>query len=163
MDCNQFIDGTAIKGNALGLKIAAGNVPSFVDLQTGGWGTTIQDSLNSSQTPTMANFATLADALSGCVARVTPDACGKLFAAATGPKGAAPTDTLTAAESIARYPWYKPDRLFALIAEFYPVPAGKTMRAVPFMPYLQWAPSAWVIPLTVRRRWVSSWRQGDVR
>ena len=28
----QFIDGTAIKGHALGLKIAAGNVPSFVDL-----------------------------------------------------------------------------------------------------------------------------------
>ena len=145
--CNQFIDGTAIKGNALGLKIAAGNVPSFVDLQTGGWGTTIQDSLNSSQTPTMANFATLADGLSGCVARVTPDACSKLFAAATAPKGNAPTDTLTAAESIARYPWYKPERLFALIAEFYPVPAGKTMRAVPFMPYLQWAPSAWVLPL----------------
>src|SRR5262245_46919588 len=38
---NQFIDGTAIKGHALGLKIAAGNVPSFVDRQTGGWGTTI--------------------------------------------------------------------------------------------------------------------------
>src|SRR5262249_6377391 len=56
---NQFIDGTAIKGHALGLRIAAGNVPSFVDLQTGGWGPTIQDPLNSSQTPTMANFATL--------------------------------------------------------------------------------------------------------
>ena len=31
---NQFIDGTAIKGQPLQLKIAAGNVPSFVDLQT---------------------------------------------------------------------------------------------------------------------------------
>ena len=29
----QFLDGAAIKGNALGLKIAAGNVPNFVDLQ----------------------------------------------------------------------------------------------------------------------------------
>ncbi len=37
----QFIDGAAIKGPALGLKIAAGNVPNFVDLRTGGWGTTI--------------------------------------------------------------------------------------------------------------------------
>ena len=36
----QFLDGTAIKGNSLGLKIAAGNVPNFVDLQTGGWGDT---------------------------------------------------------------------------------------------------------------------------
>jgi hypothetical protein len=38
---NQFIDGTAIKGHALGLKIAAGNVPNFVDVQTGGRGTAI--------------------------------------------------------------------------------------------------------------------------
>src|SRR5215471_12781163 len=40
---NQFIEGTAIKGQPLQLKIAAGNVPSFVDLATGGWGETIQD------------------------------------------------------------------------------------------------------------------------
>src|SRR5262245_20259843 len=114
---NQFIDGTAIKGQPLQLKIAAGNVPSFVDLATGGWGGTIPDPLNSSQTPTMANFATLADLFAGCVVQVTADACGKLFAAATPPKGAAPTDTLTAAQSIARYPWYQPDRLFALLGE----------------------------------------------
>src|SRR6516165_6956468 len=37
----QFLNGSAIKGHALGLKIAAGNVPNFVDLQTGGWGSTI--------------------------------------------------------------------------------------------------------------------------
>ena len=67
---NQFIDGTAIKGQPLQLKIAAGNVPSFVDLATGGWGATIQDPLNSGQTPTMANFATLANALAGCVTQV---------------------------------------------------------------------------------------------
>src|SRR5262245_3154212 len=72
---NQFIDGTAIKGQPLQLKIAAGNVPSFVDLQTGGWGATIQDPLNSGQTPTMANFASLADVLAGCVTQVTADAC----------------------------------------------------------------------------------------
>ena len=95
----------------------------------------------------MANFATLADALAGCVTRVTADACGKLFAAATPPKGDAPTDTLTAAQSMARYPWYQPERLFALLEQFYPVPPGKNMRAVPFMPYLNFAPSAWVLPL----------------
>jgi hypothetical protein len=144
---NQFIDGTAIKGPALSLKIAAGNVPNFVDLSTGGWGEAILSPLNSSQTPTMANFATLADALAGCVARVADEACAKLFVAAAPPKGSVPTDTLTAAEAIARYPWYLPKRLFALIYEFYPVPAGKTMRAVPFMPYLSFAPSAWVLPL----------------
>jgi hypothetical protein len=146
---NQFIDGTAIKGQPLQLTIAAGNVPSFVDLPTGGWGTTIQDPLNSSQTPTMANFATLADVLAGCVTQVKPDACPALFAAATGPDGVAPTDTLTAAEAIARSPWFKPERVLALLEGLYPVPQGKTMRAVPYMPYLKRAPSAWVLPLKV--------------
>src|SRR5262249_14602811 len=137
----QFLDGTAIKGHALSLKIAGGNVPSFVDLQTGGWGATIQDSLNGGQTPTMANFATLADVLAGWVRKVTAGACSKLFGAATPPKGNAPRDTLTGGESIARYPWSQPDRLFALLGEFYPVPQGKTMRAVPYMPYLNFTPS----------------------
>ena len=144
---NQFIDGTTIRGAPLQLKIAAGNVPSFVDVATGGWGTTIQDPLNSGQTPTMANFATLANGLAGCVARVNPDACMTLFVAAQGPRGGAPTDTLTAAEAIARAPWYQPHRVFEAMQVFYPVPPGKTMRAVPYMPYLQVAPSAWVLPL----------------
>ena len=143
----QFLDGAAIKGPALSLSIAAGNVPNFVDLQTGGWGGPIQDPLNSGQTPTMANFATLADALAGCATRVTPIACDMLFQAAKPPKGDAPTDTLTAAEAVARAPWYLPNRLFGLLDFFYPVPAGKNLRPVPFMPYLNTAPSAWVLPL----------------
>jgi hypothetical protein len=143
----QFLDGATLKGYALGLKIAAGNVPNFVDLATGGWGGAIQDPLNSSRTPTMANFATLADLLAGCATRVSGDACSKLFAAATPPTGGAPTDTLTAAEAIARYPWYQPEKLFALLGQFYSVPKGKNMLAVPFMPYLNFAPSAWVLPL----------------
>ena len=143
----QFLNGIALKGHPLGLRIAAGNMPSFIDPQTGGWGTTIQDSLNGSQTPTMANFATLANLLSACATRVTADACSKLFAAATDPRGNAPKDTLATAESIAGSPWYHPEQLFVLLDEFYPVPAGKTMRTVPFMPYLNYPPSAWVLPL----------------
>jgi hypothetical protein len=138
----QFLDGTGIKGPALSLRIAAGNVPNFVDLQTGGWGGAIQDPLNSGQTPTMANFATLADVLAGCVTGATVDACPKLYTAATPPKGGAPNDTLTAAQSIARNPWYHPTRVFALIDQFYPIPKGKNLRAVPYMPYLNSAPSA---------------------
>src|SRR5262249_19789370 len=87
------VNGSEIKGNSIGLKLAAGNVPSFVDLESGGWGTTVQDPLNSSQTPTMANFATLADLLCACATRLKADACSKLFAAATPPKGNPPTDT----------------------------------------------------------------------
>lgn len=144
---NQFIDGEAIKGQPLQLKIAAGNVPSFVDLGTGGWGGTIQDPLNSGQTPTMANFATLASVLAGCVTRVRPDACETVFLAAKGPAGATPADTLTAAQAIARAPWYQPQRTFKALEALYPVQQGKTMRPVAYMPYLQFAPSAWVLPL----------------
>ena len=90
----QFLNGADIQGPPLSLKIAAGNVPNFVDLATGGWGGPIQDPLNGPQTPTMANFATLADVLSGCVTAVKPDACDQLFAAATAPDGTVPTDTL---------------------------------------------------------------------
>ncbi len=144
---NQFIDGGAIKGQPLQLKIAASNVPSFVDLATGGWGGTIQDPLNSGQTPTMANFATLASVLAGCVTRVRPEACETVFLAAQGPSGGVPADTLTAAQAIARAPWYRPDRTFKALEALYPVPRGKTMRAVPYMPYLQFPPSAWVLPL----------------
>ena len=130
---NQFIDGVAITGQPLQLKITAGNVPSFVDLNTGGWGGTIQDPLNSSQTPTVANFATLANVLAGCVTQVKADACDTLFQATNGPAGATPTNTLTAAQAIARAPWFQPERIFALLEAFYPVSPGKPMRAVPYM------------------------------
>jgi len=138
----QFLDGASIRGNALSLRIAAGNVPNFVDLATGGYGGTIQDALNSGQTPTMANFATLANVLAGCVTKVEPDACSRFFAATTPRNGNMPTNTLTALVAIARDSSYQPERLFALLDAFYPVPKGKNLRPTPFMPYLTWAPSA---------------------
>ena len=61
----------------------------------------------------MADFATLADALAGCATRVTPIACEMLFQAAKSPKGDAPSNTLTAAQSIVRAPWYLPGKIFA--------------------------------------------------
>lgn len=80
--CAQFLQGENLGGKPLGLRIAAGNVPDFVNLETGGYGVTIQAALNSGQTPTMANFATLANLLAGCITQVTPDACSNFFAAA---------------------------------------------------------------------------------
>ena len=142
----QFIDAAGIKGNGLGLRIAAGNVPNFVDLASGRYGVMIQDALNSTQTPTMANFATLSNALAGCATRIKADACDQLFAAATGRDGKVPTDTLTAAISIAHNMAYKPERIFALLDAFYPV-QGRGLRNTPFLPYLNVAPSAWVLPL----------------
>ena len=143
---NQFLDGTALSGNSLGLRIAAGNVPNFVDLATGGYGVMIQDGFNSTQTPTMANFATLASVLAGCVNARKHGRVRQTFAAAPG------------WEARCRLiHWLRPfDRtphgvqtgtIFALLDAFYPVPQGKHLRATPFMPYLSFAPGAWVLPL----------------
>jgi hypothetical protein len=97
----QFLDGSAI-WQCTWAGIAAAIVLNFVDPTTGGYGGAIQNAINSRQTPTMAIFATLANVMAGCIARVKTDACAQLFAAVTGRRGKAPTDTLGAAESIAR-------------------------------------------------------------
>lgn len=142
----QFLNGSAMSGNALGLRIASGNVPNLVDLETGGLGPVIQDPLNGPQTTTLAKLNTLGSLLSACITGV-PYACDKFFEAATPPGGDAPTDTLTAMQNIARYPWHQADKLFGLLEEFYPVPTGKHYRQVPFIPYLTFAPSAWTLSL----------------
>jgi streptogramin lyase len=142
----QFLDGDALSGNALGLRIAAGNVSNLVDLETGGLGPVIQDPLNSSQTTTLAKFNTLGILLSTCITAV-PRACDELFEAATPPGGDTPSDTLSAAQNIARYPWHQAQKLFALLDEFHPVPVGKRWREVRYIPYLNYAPSAWTLSL----------------
>jgi len=142
----QFLDGTTLSGGALGLRIAAGNVPNFVDLTTGRLGPVIQDPLNSSQTTTLAKFNTLGTLLAACIA-ARPNACDKLFAVATTPAGAVPKDTLSAAENIARYPWHRAADLFALLDAFYPVAPGSDWRDAPHIPYLNFAPRAWTLSL----------------
>jgi len=143
----QFLKGEVLTGTKLGLRIAAGNVPNLVDLETGGLGPVIQDPLNSSQTATLATFNTLANLLAGCITRVHGGACNELFAIATPPGGVAPSDTLMAVQNIARNPSNQAEKLFALFDSFYPVPAGEHWRAVPFIPYLSFAPSAWTLSL----------------
>ena len=143
----QFLKGEALSGHALGLKIAAGNVPNLVDLRTGGLGPAIQDPLNSTQTTSLATLNTVAALLAGCITRVQADACGRLFEASTPPGGPAPTDTLSAAQAIALHPWHRPAKLFALLDHFYPARQGPGSRAVPFRPYLLFAPGAWTLAL----------------
>ena len=89
-DCRVGMDQRAIPRRHGDQRLRArpahrsGQLPNFVDLSTGGYGRMIQDALNSTQTPTMANFATLSNVLAGCVTRVKPDACSSLFAARRG-------------------------------------------------------------------------------
>ena len=142
----QFLNGKILSGKLLGLKIAAGNVPNLVNLETGGLGSVIQDPLNSSQTTTLAKLNTLAILLTA-VATDVPGACNDLFKMATPLGGVAPTNTLVAAQNIARNPSYQADKIFGLLNEFYPVPDGKRWREVNRIPYLNYAPSAWTLSL----------------
>ncbi|MBS2028839.1 MAG: hypothetical protein JST54_13135 [Deltaproteobacteria bacterium] len=143
----QFLTGADLRGTPLGLRIAAGNMPSFVDLTTGDYGATIIDAINGQQTPTLANFTTLANVVAACVTRLKPDACNTFFTAATDPRGKTPTNTLEALQTIARNPSYQPNRVFALLDTFYPVDHAKELRPTPFLPYLSNPPTAWVLPL----------------
>jgi hypothetical protein len=145
----QFLAGTAIKGNALGLRIAAGNVPNLTNVETGSLGPVIQDGVNSTETPTLAIFGTLAELVAACATTVKADACSKLFAAATPPGSGAPADTLAAMELVALHPASQPDKLFAVLDEVYPIPAAPhyPIRPAPYVPYLRYAPSAWIIGL----------------
>lgn len=142
----QFLNGIAMSGNALGLRIAAGNVPNLVNLETGGLGAVIMNPLNSSQTTSLAKLNTLGILLSACITAI-PDACNELFEVATPPGGVVPTDTLSAAQNIARHPWHQADKLFGLLDKFFPLPAGKRMRNVALIPYLTFTPSAWTLAL----------------
>jgi hypothetical protein len=92
----------------------------------------------------MANFATLASVLAGCVTQIKPDACSQFLAATTLRSGKTPADTLTALRG-GRDFGCQPERLFALLDTFYPVAGGKSLRPTPFMPYLAWAPAAWTL------------------
>lgn len=142
----QFLNGIALSGNALGLRIAAANVPNLVDLETGGLGAVIQDPLNSSQTTTLAKFNTLGNLLSACVTAIS-NACERLFELATPPSGTAPRDTITAMQNLARHPAYQAQQIFELFDELYPVDTAQRWRAVPHIPYLNYAPSAWTLSL----------------
>ncbi len=144
----QFLLGDALSGHALGLRIAAGNVPNLVDLATGGLGPVIQDPLNSTQTTSLATLTTVGNLLAGCITRVQTDACDKLFAATTPPGKPAPADTLAAAHAIALHPWNKPAELVATFDAFYPAEHSPGSRTSPFRPYLSFAPSSWTIALT---------------
>ena len=79
----RFINGEAISGNPLGLRIAAGNVPNLVDPETGGWGKVILDPLNSTQTTTLANLNTLGSLISAFFTVANDDWRTRFLKAAT--------------------------------------------------------------------------------
>lgn len=143
----RFINGHAISGNPLGLRIAAGNVPNLVDPVTGGWGKVLLDPLNSTQTTTLANLDTLGSLITAFATVADDNWRARFFKAATPAAGPAPTSTLEAMAGIAREPWADPKDLYALFDEAYPLPAPDGRRGAPFIPYLVYVPDDFALSL----------------
>jgi hypothetical protein len=143
----RFINGEAISGNPLGLKIAAGNAPNLVDPATGSWGKVLLDPLNSTQTTALANLNTLGSLVSAFVS--ADDAWrARFLKAATPVGGVKPKTTLEAMTSIARRPWANAKELYTLFDEAYPQPKDGARRAAPFLPYLAWSPPDFALSLS---------------
>ena len=137
----RFIKGDAISGNALGLRVAAANVPNLVDLRTGGWSRTLVDPLNSNQSTTLATFDTLGSLITAFASAASNDWRAGFLAASTPDGGPAPNDTMQAAAGIARESWAHSKELYALFDQAYPQPKDGSRRAAPFVPYLAYEPS----------------------
>ena len=131
----RFLNGKSISGNPLGLKIAAGNVPNLVDPATGGWGKTLLDPINSTQTTTLAALDTLGSLITA-YATSSEGWRGRFLKASPPTGGPEPTNTLEAMAGVARESWADPKDLFALFEEAYPQPHDGSRRAAPFVPYL---------------------------
>jgi len=143
----RFINGGAISGNPLGLKIAAGNAPNLVDPATGGYGKVILDPINLTQTTTMANLNTLAALITASFTVADANWRAGFFKAATPTGGTTPTNTLEAMAGIARAPWAQPAALYGLFDQAYPQPKDGARRAAPFVPYLAWSPPDFALSL----------------
>ena len=143
----RFINGEAISGKPLGLKIAAGNAPNLVDPATGKWGKVLLDPLNSTQTTTLANLNTLGSLISAFATVADDGWRARFLQAAAPPSGVTPKNTLEAMAGIARAPYAQPKVLFALFEEAYPQPKDGSRRSAPFLPYLAWTPPDFMLSL----------------
>lgn len=142
----QFIKDGAIKGDPLGLRIAAGNVPGLVDPVTGQWGKVLLDPLNSTQTTALANLNTLGSLLTAYGTFASADWRAR-FQQATTLNGAPPKTAFEAMANIARQPWAQAKELYALFDEAYPQPKDGSRRSAPFVPYLAYVPDDFVLSL----------------
>jgi hypothetical protein len=159
---NQFIDGDGHQGPAAAAEDRRRQRAQLRRPATGGWGGTIQDPLNSGQTPTMANFATLASVLAGCVTRCGPRPA-RPCSRRTGPARWRAHRHAAGGAGHRTGAVVSAERVFKALEALYPVPQGKTMRAVPYHALPAGRAQCLGSAAEVRRRRLPGRRQGDVR
>ncbi|OKL44753.1 hypothetical protein [Pseudovibrio exalbescens] len=138
----QFMNGTDIRGNELGLLIAARNTPNLVDPTTGRWGSVVLDPLNTGENQTLARLNTLASLITSLARDADPDWQTRLFQLARPNQQdrSAPPTTIDVLAALAKQPWENADEAFKLFDEAYPAPGDGQPRPTPFLPYLDFPP-----------------------
>jgi hypothetical protein len=111
----QFVDGSAIDGNPVGMLNAVHMTRNMVRPRTGNLAKVLRLPPNGPETSALPTFNSLANIVAHCVA--THAGCQELFDATTPPGGPRPTNALQAVANIAKYPWLNVDKLFALSLE----------------------------------------------
>ena len=119
--------------DAAAFASAVALVGSYTDTSSGSApGPTLASGYYASTT----ELTTLADILATCINSDGTTVCQQLFSLATPPGGVAPTDTITAALDILKYPNNNTAAIYGLL----------TANA-PFQPALSFAPQAWTVPI----------------
>jgi hypothetical protein len=111
----QFVHGSGVDGNRVGMVNAVRMAGNMVRVRTGNLADVLRLPPNGPETSALPTFNSLANIVAHCVA--TDAGCRKLFDATTPPGGPRPTNVLQAVANIARYPWLNVDKLFALSLE----------------------------------------------
>src|SRR5262245_33298667 len=128
----QFVDGSAIDGNPVGMLNAVHMAANMVRARTGTLAKGLRLPPNGSETSALPTFNSLANIVAHCVA--TPAGCQEFFDATTPPGGPRPTNVLQAVANIAKYPWLNVDELFAL-----------SLEQQVYAPALAQKPDAWTL------------------
>ena len=128
----QFVDGSGVDGNRVGMLNAVRMAGNMVRTGTGTLAPVLRLPPNGSETSALPTFNSLANMVAHCVA--THAGCRELFDATTPPGGPRPTNVLQAVANIAKYPWLNVDKLFAL-----------SIEQQTYAPALTQRPDAWTL------------------
>lgn len=136
----QFISNTTLAGNELGLKIAAGNVKNFANVETGEWGRVVTNPNNLTVSTSLARLNTLSNLIALCAIPSKSNYCDEFLELSSSEN---PT-TLDVIQYIAKETWNNSDKLFDLFSRAYPAPKSENPQVrradVTYVPYLSYAP-----------------------
>jgi hypothetical protein len=135
----QFTDGSKVRGDAFGLRIAAAMSENLASPRTGEPSDVLLAPPNADETIALRSTRALGNLLAPCV-RGRPGAWERLREIATPPRGHAPADTFQALANIVHHPAHNVDEIHH---------AAKEMEI--YQPALERKPDAWTLAVKVNR------------